>query len=272
MENSGEIQIIEAGVEVFEAQERAAIDIQISTAKKYPRELRRVVDNSIVIATMNKQVASACRYAKPVGGKNVTGASVHLARIICQNYGNIRVQQRIKQVAERTIVAEAVAFDLESNYAVCVEVRRSIIDKAGRRYNDSTIETNCMAAMAIAERNAILKVIPKAITDTVYNEAFKCAFGDLSDNAQLLKERERVFKEFKNTYGVNEGDVVKIAGVNAKEGIKADHLADLSGILQSLADKELTVEDLLEKTAPKKTTQEKKTEMKNKSNSAPKMP
>ena len=54
MENSNEVvQIISEGVEVFEAQERAAIDTQVSTAKKYPRNLTRVRLNSVAIATMN---------------------------------------------------------------------------------------------------------------------------------------------------------------------------------------------------------------------------
>ena len=127
---------------------------------------------------MDKETAESCRYAKPTGGKNVTGPSVHLARIICQQYGNIRVQQRIKVIEHKSIVAEAVAFDLETNYAVSVEARRSIIGKTGIRYSDSVIETNAMAILVIAERNAILKVIPKAITDSVYKAAFDFANGD----------------------------------------------------------------------------------------------
>lgn len=260
-----EIQIIEGtSVEIFEAQERAAIDIQVSTAKKYPRNLRRVTENSVVIATMNKETAESCRYAKPVGDKIINGASVHLARIICQQYGNIRVQQRIKSIEHKSIVAEAVALDLETNYAVSVEARRSIIGKNGNRYSDSVIETNAMAIMAIAERNAILKVVPKSITNHVYNEAFKFLYDDLSDNTKLLKERERIFKEFKNTYGIEEEDVVKCIGLNTKEAVKAENIADLTGILQSLKDKEITKEDLLAKNAPPQNTEDKKKNLRSK--------
>lgn len=258
-----EVQIIEnTGIEVFEAQERAAIDTQVATAKKYPRNLRKVLDNCLVIATMNRDTAMTCRYAKPVSGKNINGPSVHLARILCQQYGNIRIQQRIKAIEHKSIVAEAVAFDMETNYAVCVEARRSIIDKSGNRYSDSVIETNAMAILAIAERNAILKVIPKSIIDTVYNEAFKCAYGELSDNAKLLKERERVYKEFKNTFGISEEDTNRIAGVNTKEAIKAENIADLIGVIQCLKDKEISVEELLAKHEQKKSPLEKKADLK----------
>jgi hypothetical protein len=213
---------------------------------------------------MNKETAESCRYAKPVGGKSITGASVHLARIICQQYGNIRVQQRIKQIDQRTVVAEAVAFDMETNYAVCVEARRSIIDSKGHRYTDSVVETNAMAILAIAERNAILKVIPKAIIDTVYKEAFNFAFGDLSDNTKLLKERQRVLNVFKKDYGMTEEDILQCLGIKSIEAIGAEHIADLRGYMQSLKDKEMTIEELLVRNQSKKSVEEKKKDLKEK--------
>ena len=242
------IQVIESqGLEVFEAQERAAIDIQVATAKKYPRDLMRVRNNSIAIACMDKETAESCRYAKPVAGKSVVGASVHLARIVCQQYGNIRVQQRIKQVTDRTIVAEAVAFDLETNYAVCVEARRSILTKNGQRFSESVIETNAMAILAIAERNAILKVVPKALVDAVYKEAFTFANGDLSDNAKLQVATNKAFDFFKTEYGATEDEVLLCLGLKTKEAIKAEHIADLRGYMQALKDKELTADELFKR-------------------------
>jgi len=267
--NDEDIKIIETtGIDVFEAQERASINSQVATAKQYPRNLRRVLDNSIVISTMNVATAKTCRYAKPVGGKMINGPSVHLARIICQQYGNIRIQQRIKSIDHKSIVAEAVAFDMETNYAVCVEARRSILKKDGTRYDESTIETNAMAIMAIAERNAILKVIPKSLIDRVYDEAFKFAHGDLSDATKLVKERNRIFNVFKDTYALFEADVIKIIGINTKEAVTAEHIADLTGILLSLKDKELTVEMLKEQAKQKKDIIEKKQDLK--ANSTPK--
>ena len=257
-----EIQIIETGIEVSEAQERASIDIQVATAKKYPRDLRKVMENSIFIATLDKDTASKCRYAKPVRGKSITGPSVHLARIICQQYGNIRVQQRIKQITDKAIIAEAIAFDLQTNYAVCVEARRSILGKDGRRFAESVVETNAMAILAIAERNAILKIVPVAITNKVYNEAFNFVFGELSDTAKLIKERERLLGIFKNTYGMQEVDVISCLGLGTKEAIKAEHVADMVGYIQSLKDKEITVEDL--KGRNQKSGADKKQELKDK--------
>ena len=44
--------------------ERANVDVQVSTAKRYPRDMRRSVNNSIVMATMNEEVARSCGYAR----------------------------------------------------------------------------------------------------------------------------------------------------------------------------------------------------------------
>jgi hypothetical protein len=184
---------------------------------------------------------------KPVGGKNIVGPSVHLARIVRQQYGNIRVQQRIKQITDKAIIAEAVAFDMETNYAVCVEARRSILDKNGIRYKESVVETNAMAILAIAERNAIFKVIPKSIIDTVYDEAFKCANGDLSNNAKLQIAKEKAFEFFKTNYNATEDEVLSTIGVKTKEAITAENIVDLRGFMQSLKDKEITPEELFKR-------------------------
>lgn len=245
MSEHGEVVIIDTvGIEMAEAQERASIDSQVSTAKRYPRNLRRVQENSISIVCMSKETAESCRYAKPTGGKMIVGSSVHLARIVCQQYGNIKIQQRIKQITDRVVIAEAVAFDMETNYAVSVEARRSIIDRNGLRFKESVIETNAMAIMAIAERNAILKVIPKSIIDSVYNEAFKFANGDLSDTAKLIIARDKAIEYFQNEYGVTVEQVLTAIGLKTKEAVKAEHIVDLRGFIQSLKDKEVTAEEL----------------------------
>ncbi len=244
MENNEVTIISSTDVDVYEAQERAFIDSQVATAKRYPRNLLKVKERAIAIVCMSKETALSCRYAKPVGGKNISGKSVHLARIICQQYGNIKVMQRIKQITETTIIAEAVAFDMETNYAVNVEARRSIIDKTGTRYKESVIETNAMALMAIAERNAILKVVPQSITDEVYNEAFKFANGDLSDNAKLIVARDKAFEFFKKEYAATEEEVISVIGVKTKEAVTAEHIADLRGFMQALKDKEISPDEL----------------------------
>lgn len=241
-----EIQITPIGVEVVEAQERAGYDIQIATAKKYPRDLQRVKENTLAIVTMDKKVAESCRYALPRGGKPINGPSVHLARIIAQQYGNVRVDSRVTQITATQVVSEAVCFDLETNYAVKVEVRRSIVGNRGR-YNEDMITVTGNAANAIAFRNAVFNVIPKGLADIAYQGALNAVTGDLSDEDKLRAARVKALGYFKSEYGVEETEVLNALGLRAATQIKAEQIADLKGIIQAIKDGDTTVEETFPK-------------------------
>ncbi len=245
MTTEGEEMIVlqSSDIETIEAGNRAEYDIQIATAKKYPRNLTRVRDNVITIATMNKETAETCRYALPRGGKTLSGPSVHLARIMAQQYGNLRVDSRVKQITDKQIISEAVCFDLETNYAVKVEVRRPIINKSGQRFNDDMITVTGNAASAIAYRNAVLAVIPKAITDSAYTASIRMITGDLTSEDKLIAARKKAVDYFKDNYKVTEEQVFKAVGVHTMAQIKAEQIADLRGLEQSLKDGDTTPED-----------------------------
>lgn len=100
-----------------------------------------------------------------------------------------------------------------------------------------------MAILAIAERNAILKVVPKAIIDVVYKEAFKFANGDLSDETKILKARKTALEYLQSNYGATEAEVL-VLGVRAVGQIDAEKIADLRAFTQSLKDGEITADEL----------------------------
>jgi len=227
----------------IEAQERAAINSMIATAKKYPRNLKRSMDNATAIVSLNKKVAETCSYTLPRGGKTIHGPSVHLARILAQTYGNLRVDSRVKEITATQIVSEAVALDLETNYGVKVEVRRSIIGKEGR-FSDDMITVTGNACNAIAYRNAVLSVIPKSIIDTVYEAAQNAIVGDLSDEQKLIMKRREIIDRFINEHGAKEEEVLKLCGKNAVAGVKKDDLIFLIGILQAISDGDTTVDEV----------------------------
>jgi hypothetical protein len=252
--------------------ERANVDVQVSTAKRYPRDMRRSVNNSIVMATMNEEVARSCGYALPRGGKPVTGPSVHLAKIIVSNWGNMRTEAKVVQITDKQVISRGTAWDLENNVASAFEVRRSIVDKYGKRYSDDMITVTGNAANAIAYRNAVFAVIPKSITDRIYRAAQQFITGDLSDNDVLLKKRTKIFADFKNTYAIDENTVVKICGKNTDQQIGADEIALLVGLLQSLKEGDTTVDEVLDYVkSPKEKVDDKKAELKNKPGKAPKL-
>lgn len=225
--------------------ERANVDSQVATAKQYPRNIRRSIDNSIVMATMDNETAQSCGYALPRGGKPITGPSVHLAKIIVSNWGNMRTEAKVVQITDKQIISRGTAWDLETNVASAFEVRRSIVDKKGNRFSDDMITVTGNAANSIAYRNAVFSVVPKAVVDKVYKAAQKCITGDLSDNEKMLKRRNDAIRFFNDEWGITEAEVIKLCGKQTVNQIKADEIALLLGMAQSLKDGDTTVEELM---------------------------
>jgi len=120
--------------EVLQAIDRAEVDIQISTAKQYPRDLQVVLNKIATYATMDKETAEDCFYVlrrKNDRGQDtiIDGLSVRMAEIIASAWGNIRVATRIIGNDGKTITAQAVCHDLESNVAITKCVPRRITNK-----------------------------------------------------------------------------------------------------------------------------------------------
>ena len=235
-----DVQIVQV-----DAVERANVDSQVATAKRYPRDIRRSIDNSVVMATMNQETAQSCSYALPRGGKPITGPSVHLAKIIVSNWGNMRTEAKVVQITDKQVISRGTCWDLETNVASAFEVRRSIIGKNGQRFSDDMITVTGNAANSIAYRNAVFAVIPKAITDRVYYAAQKFITGDLSDSDKLLKVRTGILNNFKNNYGITEEEVVKMCGKQTVNQIGADEISMLMGTIQALKDGDTTDDELM---------------------------
>ena len=229
----------------MDAVERANVDSQVATAKQYPRSIKRSIDNSIVMATMDAETAQSCGYALPRGGKPITGPSVHLAKIIVSNWGNMRTEAKVVQITDKQVISRGTAWDLETNVASAFEVRRSITDSKGRRYSDDMITVTGNAANSIAYRNAVFSVVPKALVDKVYKAAQKYITGDLSDGEKLIKRRSDAINYFNDEWGITEEEVVKLCGKQTVNQIKADEIALLLGMVQSLKDGDTTVDELM---------------------------
>lgn len=225
--------------------ERANIDIQVSTAKQYPRSISRCANNAVAFATMDKETAQSCGYALPRGGKPITGPSVHLAKIIAQQYGNLRAEAKVVEITDRQVVSRGTAWDLENNYAVAFEVRRSIVGRNGNRFTDDMITVTGNAANSIAYRNAIFGVVPKSISDKAYKAAQHLITGDLSDEEKLIKRRDGAIRHFVDTYAITEEEVIKLCGKHTVNQIQAGEIALLLGFAQSLKDGDTTVEELM---------------------------
>ena len=101
-----EIQTTNTSASV-ELSARAEIDIQIATAKQYPRDVMRCLSNVEAMVKMDDELALSCTYKLPRGGKSITGPSVRLAEILASNWGNLRCKTEIVGTDDKTVTARA---------------------------------------------------------------------------------------------------------------------------------------------------------------------
>ncbi|MGN6438501.1 MAG: hypothetical protein ACTHMM_18300 [Agriterribacter sp.] len=248
------IKVETIDLSVVEAQDRALIDKQIATAKQYPRNIHRVRDNIVAISSMDEDTAKSCGYALPRGGKTINGPSVHLARIVAQQYGNIRIDSKITDIDRTHVTGQATCIDLENNVGIRVEVKRKITGSNGARYNEDMITMTGNAASAIALRNAIYSTIPKPLIDAGYKAAQEKIIGDVSDETKLIAKRKKTLDEFMKSYGVDEKAILKALGLREVTQIKAEEIKTLVGLWQAIKDGDTTVNETFYPEKEKDTT------------------
>lgn len=225
---------------VVELVTKAEYDIQIATARKYPRSVRQFIQNATELVTLNESTSEDCIYALPRAGKTIEGPSARFAEIILHAWGHTRAGARIVNEDGRFITAQGVCHDLQSNTLITYEIRRRITNKSGKRFDDDMIGVTGNAAASIALRNAITKVIPKALWEPVYQEARKVVMGD----SKTLANRRASALVHLQKFGVTEEMVLKKLEIKGTEDITLDHLVTLRGIATALKEGEHTMEKI----------------------------
>ena len=240
-----ENEIIEVKqAEMLQAINRAEVDMQISTAKQYPRDLDAVLNKIETYATMDKETAEDCFYVlrrKDASGQDtvIEGLSVRMAEIIAGAWGNLRVQTRIIGNDGRMITAQAICHDLETNFAVSKEVKRSIMTKKGYTYSQDMQVVTGNAAASIAFRNAVLTVIPKAVTKRIINEVKRVALGQSID---LETSRQNIIQYF-GKLGVTQEQLCVYLGIKKIEEIDKQAVFELRATANAIKEGTTTVQE-----------------------------
>ena len=237
---------------------RSDINVQIATARQYPRNVQSVISNITTYATLDEETAQECLYAlvrgKKKKGRNqnqaaddrenkpIEGPSIRLAEIAAQCYGNCKIDARVIEVnrAEKYVEAEGTFHDLETNMLSRATVRRRISTSSGYLFSDDMIVVTGNAACAIAKRNAILAGIPKGLYRQAYNQARAMVAGTAE---QLSANRDRAISAFAR-FGVKPEQLFEALGVEGDADIKLDHIATLRAMYATLKNGESTVEEM----------------------------
>lgn len=217
---------------------RAEIDQQITTAKRYPRSVTTFIRRATELVCLNESIAQQCIYALPRDGKVIEGPSARMAEVIMNAWGNCRAGARVVNDTGEFITAQGVFHDLEQNTAITYEVQRRITNAKGKRYSADMIGVTGNAASSIALRNAILKGVPKAYWEGIYKKARAIVAGDIKT---LANKRADALKEFV-IYGVTEAQILAKLHKQGVADINTEDLVLLFGMLTAIRDGDTTPE------------------------------
>jgi hypothetical protein len=222
----------------IESITRSEIDIQIATAHRFPRSIVRFKEEVLSMATIDAETAESCFYVIPRAGKSIEGPSIRLMEIAASAWGNIRYGSRVVGEDNEFITSQGIAHDLEKNVSITIEVKRRITDSKGKRYGADMIGVTSMAGSAIARRNALLGVIPRAFINPIYDEVKKVAVGT---QMTLNQKRENAIAFF-GKMGITPDRIFERLEVEGKEDITLAHLETLIGLKTAIKDNEISID------------------------------
>jgi hypothetical protein len=234
----------------IESITRAEIDMQVATAHRFPRSVKRFREEALSMATIDEDTAESCFYKLPRDGKMIEGPSIRLMEIAASAWGNIRYGSRTTGEDAEFITAQGIAHDLERNVSATVEVRRRITNKAGKRYSGDMVNVTANAAGSIARRNALLGVIPRAYINSIYEQAKQVAIGD----AQTLSHKRTNAVQYFAKLGITPDRLYSKLGVTGEDDITLAHIETLIGLKTAIKDGEIGIDEAFPETAAPKVT------------------
>lgn len=243
-------QIEVVGASALEAITKGEIDIQIATAHKFPRSMALFVKKAKEMACLDEDTAASCLYSRPVGMKDgkqqfAEGLSVRMAEIVAACYGNIRVGAMVIEQTPRRVVVRGYAHDLENNTAMTSEVIEATVKRPkpgqtqGDPYDERMSAVIAKAALSKALRDAIFRVVPKALAKPIENAVRALLVGD----AKSTSQRRTAVDGWVKSLGIDPARVWRAMGVNGLDDLTADHLEKLTGLRSAIKDADTTIDE-----------------------------
>jgi hypothetical protein len=229
----------------LEAVARAEIDMQVTTAKRYPREEKAAVARAVTMATTSPDIAAECFYVlrrkdnKTGKVTTIEGPSIRLAEIFACTWGNLAYGFRAVADDGKAVTLEGVCVDYESNVRCTKQVRRNVLDRNGRRYPEDLVTVTTMAAGSIACRNAIFGVIPGVYVSQASKAAKKAAVGEARSFAA---RRDKALAYFAKL-DVDEARVLAAVGRDALDAVTEEDVQTLLGTATAIRDGLMTLEE-----------------------------
>mgnify|MGYP001606693058 CR=1 FL=1 len=217
----------------------AEVNVMIATAKRFPRSIAAFQKRLMELATLDEETAGSMFYSLPRGGKPIEGESIRFAEAAASAWGNLHFGARGLGADEKWVHAQGVAWDLETNNRVFIEASRRITDKYGRRYNDDMVGVTSQAAISVALRNAVFRVIPKALCKRAYEEARLTSIG----KAMTMEQRRAKALELFAKMGVVPERIFAAVERKGVEDLTVEDLMELRGLFTAIKDGQVSIEE-----------------------------
>ena len=240
-EMTGEILAVETVTELARQHEAAAMDVQVMTAQRLGRSVTDFQRDLEQWATMTQEIAEECTYVLKKGTTRIVGPSIRFAELLQVAYRHIVADTFIEEEARTHVVVGAMARDLYRNVAVRARVRRNILTREGKRYGADMIQTTCQAAASLALRNAIIRLIPKALWLPIWLKSRDVAQGVGEDGKRVVPFAESVTRAiaFLQTFQISEQEILEHFGHKSRADLDSDDLIVMRNKARSIRAGEL---------------------------------
>lgn len=232
------------GSDSLAAMERSSVDMQVATAKKYPRDLKMFLTKAKAMVSMDAATAESCSYKLKRTSRDgkvtyIEGPSIRLLEIVASTYQNLRFGSRIVGIDDSKVTVQGVAHDMENNVYISVEVPRRITTSSGKRFSEDMVIMTANAAGSIARRNALLSVIPRCYISQLEEDAKVVAQGKAKP---LVERRQTAFNYLINKFRVTEAQILTWLGKASMEECNLEDIDNLNGLRTALKEGETTIE------------------------------
>jgi hypothetical protein len=217
---------------------------EIEMAKSYPRDVEKSINNSSKLITIDEETAQSCFYNLPPrkgpdGLVEIKGPSIRLAEIVFTCWGNLQIGARIISNDGKFVIVRGIAKDLENLNMYDAEVQRGITYKNGGTYSNDMINNVINAASSVAIRNALFRIIPRAIINKLYKIAIEHAVGT---QETLPNKLNKMFSHFMK-FGISSDKICNFFN-KPKEDFTQEDLTCLIGLATAVKDNLVTIDKI----------------------------
>ena len=232
-------------VQIEQSKVMQEVQAKLVIAKKFLRDSNKSF-SKIMESCKRPFLAEQAIYAYPRGGKVVTGPSIRLAEVLAQNWGNLDFGVKEISRINGVSVAEAYAWDLETN--VCQTKLFHVSHKRDKKGAPSVLLTDERDIYELVANNGarrmracILGVIPGDIADAAVEACKKTLSSGKEPIADRIRQVINAFSE----YGIKVEQIEKKLGHNLDATIESE-LVTLRAIYKSIKDGMAAREDFFD--------------------------